>query len=366
MTVPFLDVRAATAELRAELDEAIGRVLASGWFVLGPEVEAFEAEWAAYVGVRHCVSVASGLDALELSLRALGIGPGDEVVVPAQTFVASWLAVTRAGARPVAVDVDPATVNLDPALLEAAVGPRTRAIMPVHLYGQPADMAPILDVARRHGLAVLEDAAQAHGAGYAGRRAGGLADVAAWSFYPGKNLGALGDAGAVTTNDDRVADLVRRLRNYGSTRKYVHELAGTNSRLDEIQAAALRVKLRRLDAWNARRREVARRYLAGLREAPVTLPVERAPAVSSWHLFVVRHPRRDELATRLHDAGVRTLIHYPSPPHLQACYAELGLGAGSFPVAEAAARDCLSLPIRPHLDADQAGAVIEAVRSAAG
>jgi dTDP-4-amino-4,6-dideoxygalactose transaminase len=255
--VPFLDLKAAHAELRAELDAAYARVMDSGWFVLGDELAAFEAEFAAYCGARHCVGVGNGLDALHLILRAMQIGPGDEVIVPANTYIATWLAVSYAGAAPVPVEPDPRTFNLDPARVEAAVTPRTKAVMPVHLYGQPADVDAVREVAARHGLRVIEDAAQAQGARYRGRAAGSLADAAGFSFYPGKNLGAAGDAGAVTTDDDALAAELRRLRNYGSPAKYQHDVKGFNSRLDELQAAVLRVKLRRLDEWNARRAAVA-------------------------------------------------------------------------------------------------------------
>ena len=264
MRIPFLDLKAASTELREELDAAYHRVMDSGWYILGEEVDAFEAEWAAYCGVRYCVGVGNGLDALHLILRAMDIGTGDEVIVPSNTYIATWLAVSYAGATPVPVEPDPRTFNLDPTRVEAAITPRTRALLPVHLYGQPADMDGLLEVARRHDLRVVEDAAQAHGATYKGRRCGGLADAAGFSFYPGKNLGALGDAGAVTTDDDRIADRVRALRNYGSRRKYYHDEKGYNSRLDPLQAAFLRVKARHLDEWNGRRAELASRYNLGL------------------------------------------------------------------------------------------------------
>ena len=363
--VPFLDLAASTREVRAELDAAVARVLGRGWFVLGPEVEAFEAEFAAYVGVRHCVGVGCGLDALTLSLLALGVGPGDEVIVPSNTYIATWLAVTHAGARPVPVEPDARTYVMDPARLEAAISPRTRAILPVHLYGHPAPMAAISEIAARHGLPVLEDAAQAHGAALDGRRAGALGTAAAWSFYPSKNLGALGDAGAVTTNDDGLAERLRALRNYGSRVRYVNEVAGFNSRLDEVQAAVLRVKLSRLGAWNARRAATARAYCDGLAGADVILPQVTRGADHAWHLFVVRHAERDRLAARLLDRGVQTLVHYPIPPHRQQAYASLGLAEGSLPIAEAIHREVLSLPIGPELRPDQVDQVCEAVRDAA-
>lgn len=363
MTVPFLDLRAASGELRTPLSEAMNRVLESGWYVLGEELEAFERAWADYVGVAHCVGVASGLDALHLALRALGVQPGDEVIVPSNTYIATWLGVTQAGATPVPVEPDPGTYNIDPYRIEAAVTPRTRAILPVHLYGQSADMAPIRHIAEAHGLLVLEDAAQAHGASYRDQRTGALGDAAAWSFYPGKNLGALGDGGAVTTDDDRVADQLRVLRNYGSRQKYMNEAQGWNSRLDELQAAVLGVKLRVLDEWNDRRRAIATRYLAGLQDTGVVLPTVPHWADPVWHLFVVRSPWRDQLQRHLGDAGVGTLIHYPIPPHRQMAYASLGLEEGALPVSEAMHREVLSLPMGPHIDEEQVDIVIEAVRS---
>jgi dTDP-4-amino-4,6-dideoxygalactose transaminase len=362
MRVPFLDVRASYEEIAPELDAAVGRVVASGWYLLGEEIVAFERAFAAYTGAKHCVGLGNGLDALHLGLRALGVGPGDEVIVPSNTYIATWLAVSYAGARPVPVEPDPRTYNLDPARIEAAIGPRTKAILPVHLYGQPADMDPIVAVARRHGLRVLDDAAQVHGARYRGRPIGALADATAWSFYPGKNLGALGDAGALTTDDDEIADRVRVLRNYGSRVKYVNEVRGYNSRLDEIQAAALRVKLGHLDGWNDRRRRIAARYLAELGDAGLVLPRVPAWADPAWHLFVVRSYDRDALARHLSAAGIGTVIHYPIPPHLQEAYRDLALPEGSFPLAEAIHRDVLSLPIGPHMTDEQVGIVIAAVR----
>jgi dTDP-4-amino-4,6-dideoxygalactose transaminase len=361
--VPFLDLGAATAEVRVELDAALGRVLASGWYILGPEVEAFEREFAAFVGSNHCVGVGNGLDAIELALRALGVGPGDEVIVPSNTYIATWLAVTRLGALVVPVEPDRETYNLDPGGVEAAITPRTRAIVAVHLYGHPADMDLLLEIARTHGIKVVEDAAQAHGARYKGRPVGSLGDAAAWSFYPAKNLGALGDAGAVTANDPDVADRVRVLRNYGSRTKYVNEVPGVNSRLDELQAAVLRVKLPLLDEWNQRRRRVAARYLDGLRDAALRLPLVALGVDPVWHLFVVRSDARDRLQEHLTKNDVQTLIHYPIPPHRQAAYADLGYPVGAFPIAERIHRECLSLPIGPHLTDSQIGAVINAVRS---
>ena len=365
MTVPFLDLGAPWRELRDELDAAWRRVMDSGWYILGGEVAAFEEEFAAYCGVRHCIGVGNGLDALHLILRGYGIGPGDEVIVPSNTYIATWLAVTYAGALPVPVEPDEATCNLDPALIEAAVTPRTRAIIPVHLYGQPADMAAITGVARRHGLKVIEDAAQAHGARYRGRRCGSLGDAAGFSFYPGKNLGAIGDGGAVTTDDDSLAERVRMLRNYGSAKKYVNEVAGFNSRLDELQAALLRVKLARLDQWNDRRRAVAALYLESLRGAGVTLPLVPPWAEPVWHLFVVRSPDRDALTARLDREGISWLIHYPIPPHRQDAYRELGYREGRFPRAERLAAEVVSLPMGPHLERDDVARVVAAVTGGA-
>ncbi|HEY8200297.1 MAG TPA: DegT/DnrJ/EryC1/StrS family aminotransferase [Actinomycetota bacterium] len=371
MSVGFLDLSAAYRELQPELDAAVARVMASGWYVLGPELERFEADFATYIGVKHCVGVGNGLEALELILRAIDVGPGDEVIVPANTYIATWLAVSRVGATIVPVEPDPATCNLDPERLEAAITARTKAVLPVHLYGQPAAMRPILDVARRHGLSVVEDAAQAHGATYEGRRAGTLGAAAGWSFYPSKNLGALGDGGAVTSDDDRIAERVRVLRNYGSRVKHRNEVQGCNSRLDEMQAAVLSVKLRHLDEWNGRRACVAARYLAELAGAGVGLPTVAAGAVPSWHLFVVRSDRRDALGAHLAGRGVGTLVHYPIPPYRQPAYAGMqtagmqtaGMQTTTLPVTDAIHREVLSLPMGPHLDESQVEEVVEAVWS---
>jgi len=352
MTVPFLDVRASYLELRGEIDQAIARCLDSGVYVLGEEVEAFESEFAQYCGAEQCVAVANGLDGLTLALRACGIGPGDEVLVPGHTFIATWLAVTHCGASIVPVDITPDTYTIDPAQLERALTSRTRAIIPVHLYGHPADLDPLLAVARDRGLFVIEDAAQAHGARYRGRRIGAHGDAVAWSFYPGKNLGAFGDGGAVTTNNADLAARIRMLRNYGSSRKYVHEEIGVNSRLDPIQAAVLRVKLRVLDDWNRRRRSVAQEYLAGLVGTGLTLPREAEWASSVWHIFAVMFPGRDLLRQRLEARGIGTLIHYPTPPHHQRAYS-FSHGSAQLPFSDKACAQILSLPMGPHLsDAD--------------
>lgn len=361
--VPFLDVGASYRELRSDLDEAIAGVLDRGWFVLGPEVAAFESAFAAHVQAAHAVGTGNGLDALTLALRAVGVGPGDEVIVPSHTFVATWLAVSAIGAVPVPVDPDPDTALLAPDAAEAAVGPRTRAIVPVHLYGRPADVPAFVAVARRHGLAVVEDAAQAHGARVGTRRIGAHGDAACWSFYPGKNLGAFGDGGAVTTDDPGVAARVRRLANYGSEEKYHHDVLGVNSRLDELQAAVLRVKLAHLDAWNDRRRAVAEAYHTALADLEgLTLPPTDPTRGTVWHLFVVRTDERDRLRADLHAAGVDAMVHYPVPCHRQPAYAATSAAQAHLPVADDLARTVLSLPMGPHLRPDQVGQVVEAVR----
>lgn len=364
MNVPFLDLRAATVELRGEIDEAIDRVVSSGWYILGPEVEAFETDFAEYCEARDAVGVASGLDALHLALVAMGVGPGDEVIVPSNTYIATWLAVSHCGASPVPVEPDEATYNLDSGRIAEAITPRTKAILPVHLYGQPVDLDPVIEIAKEHGLKVLEDAAQAHGARYKSRKIGAHGDAVAWSFYPGKNLGAFGDAGAVTTNDAEIADRIRVLRNYGSRRKYLNEIRGFNSRLDPLQAAILRVKLRHLEAWNERRKRVAEHYLHGLADIGLVLPCTPQWADPVWHLFVVRSRIRDELRDRLTQAGVDTLIHYPLPPHRQDAYADAGMRADALQIANLIADQVLSLPMGPHLDDAAIDVVIGAVREA--
>jgi len=364
--VPFLDLKAAYHELKEELDQALARVLESGWYLLGQELAAFEAEYAAAAAARHCVGLANGLEALVLSLEALGVGPGDEVVVPANTYIATWLAVSRVGAVPVPVEPVPGTWNLDPARVEAAIGPRTRVILPVHLYGQPAELDPILDLARRHGLRVLEDAAQAHGARHRGRPIGSHGDIVAWSFYPGKNLGCLGDGGAVTTDDPELADRVRVLRNYGSRVKYHNEVKGHNCRLDELQAAVLRVKLRHLEDWNRRRAVQARAYLDAFADLEaVGLPRVASGAEPVWHLFVVDVPERDRVQADLRAQGIDTLIHYPIPPHLSDAYRS-DRRWGTFPITEAAALTHLSLPIGPHQTAAQQTRVVEVLSQLMG
>lgn len=362
MSIPFLDMQSPYLELQEQLDDAYRRVMHSGWYILGKEVEAFEAEFAAYCGVAHCIGVGNGLEALHLILRALDIGPGDEVIVPANTYIATWLAVSYTGARPVPVEPDEATFNLDPERVEAAITPRTRAILPVHLYGQPADMGPILSVASKYGLKVVEDCAQAHGARYGQRRVGVLGDAAGFSFYPGKNLGALGDGGAVTTNDPALAERIRVLRNYGSSRKYVNERIGYNSRLDELQAAFLRVKLNCLDEWNARRVLLAEFYNRELQGADLILPQRAEGCESVWHLYVVRTRERERLQQYLQGQGIGSLIHYPIPPHRQDAYADLGYSVGAFPLSERMAEEVLSLPFGPHLRREQAERVVMSLK----
>ena len=362
MNLPFLDLRALHAEIREELEVALLRVADSGRYIMDAELAAFEEEFAAYVGVKHCIGVGNGLDALFLSLLAMGIGPGDEIVVPAHTFIATWLAVSHTGAVPVPVEPDEASYNLDAGRIAAAITRRTRAILPVHLYGQPAPMDEIRVIAQSHGLRVLEDAAQAHGARYRGRRVGALGDAAAWSFYPGKNLGALGDGGAITTDDDLLAHHLRRLRNYGAPLKHRHEVCGFNSRLDELQAAVLRVKLRHLDQWNRRRAEIAHRYQETLADIGLRLPSVAPDCEAAWHLYVVRSPQREALRERLAQLGIETQIHYPLASHRQAAYRTLQYPVGSLPISERLQDEVLSLPMGPTLSAAQVQEVVEAVQ----
>jgi len=364
MTVPFLDLKAAYKELQAPLDAAYRRVMESGGYILGQEVEAFEEEFAGYCEAKYCIGVGNGLDALHLILRGYEIGSGAEVIVPSNTYIATWLAVSYAGATPVPVEPDIRTYNISPGKIEDAITPNTRAIIPVHLYGQPADMDLISDIARKHRLKVIEDAAQAHGARYKGKRVGSLGDAAGFSFYPSKNLGALGDSGTIVTNDKELANSVRMLRNYGSQVKYYHHLKGVNSRLDSLQAAFLRVKLRHLDEWNNRRQNIAGYYLKAMTDIPkLTLPSVPRWAEPVWHLFVVRHQQRNNLQGFLTKCKIGTLIHYPVPPHLSAAYAEQGWNLGDYPITETIAETTLSLPIGPHLTEMMQQEVISKVKA---
>lgn len=363
MNVPFFDLGPSRAAIAAELESVWRQVLDGRRFILGERVAAFEADFAACCGAGHGIGVGNGLDALTLILQGLGIGAGDEVIVPAHTFIATWLGVTRSGAMPVPVDCLPGTGNIDPALVPAAITGRTRALIAVHLYGVPAEMAPLQALATQHNFHLIEDAAQAHGASYRGRKTGSLGIAAGFSFYPTKTLGALGDGGAVVTSDAALAKRIRLLRNYGSETKYEHQVIGCNSRLDELQAAILSVKLPRLEAWAADRRRIAARYMQMLSDLPgLQLPAVTDGAAPVWHLFPVRHAARDALAAALEAAGVQTMLHYPVPPHLQPAYAGLGYRAGQFPVAERIARSTLSLPIWPGLADAQIDHVCDAIR----
>jgi len=358
--IPFLDLKKSYLELKTELDAAFQRVMNSGWYIQGEELRAFESEFADYCDVKYCIGVGNGLDALHLILRAMDIGAGDEVIVPSNTYIATWLAVSYAGATPVPVEPDETTYNIDPTRIEAAITEKTKAIMPVHLYGQPADMDPIMEIAARYHLKVIEDAAQAHGARYNGRRTGGLGDAAGFSFYPGKNLGAFGDGGAITTNNYMIAEKVRSFGNYGSQKKYFNDVKGYNSRLDELQAAFLRVKLCHLDEWNERRRKIADQYLKELLVYDyLTLPHVPTWAELVWHIFIVRTPERDSLQKHLADCGIQALIHYPVPPHRQGAYQELSHLA--LPVSERIHREVLSLPMGPAMDSGHVQCVLDAL-----
>ena len=360
--VPFFDLGRLHSEIRIELDQAYHRVMDSGFFILGPELEAFEQEFASFCGTRYCIGVGNGLDALLLSLKALEIGAGDEVIVPGHTFIATWLAVSQCGARPVPVDIESSYYNIDPNRIEARITPRTRAIIPVHLYGQTADMDPINALAERHGIAVVEDAAQAQGAEYKSRKAGALGNVAAFSFYPVKNLGALGDGGAVVTDDPALASKIRILRNYGSAQKYKHDLPGTNSRLDELQAAFLRAKLAHLPAWNRSRRDLADHYLRQLEGLTgLNLPSIAAESLPIWHQFVIRHKKRERLQQGLLEKGVATQVHYPIPPHQCGAYRQFSTDNRDLPVTEQISSEILSLPIAPYLTQRDQLSVIEAL-----
>jgi dTDP-4-amino-4,6-dideoxygalactose transaminase len=365
MKIPQLDMKSPYIELKTELDEAYQRVMTSGWYILGEEVEAFEAEFAAYCGVRNCIGVGNGLEALHLILRAYGIGAGDEVIVPANTYIATWLAVSYSGATPVPVEPDPRLYNIDPQRIEGAITTRTRVIIPVHLYGQAANMAPIQQIADHYHLLVIEDAAQAQGSFYHEQRAGSLGNAAGFSFYPSKNLGAFGDAGAIVTDDDQVAEKVKLLRNYGSKLKYHNDIKGFNSRLDPLQAALLRVKLRHLDEWNQRRQQVASQYIRSMTDFPgIVIPYVPDWSQPIWHQFIIRHRNRDVLQSALHQAGIETLIHYPIPPHLSIAYKDAGWKAGDFPITEEIAQTALSIPMGPHIKPEEINEVIATIKSA--
>lgn len=362
-TISFLDMKSPYKEIQGELDEAYQRVMYSGWYIMGEEVEEFEKRFASYCGVKHCIGVGNGLEALHLIVRAYGIGEGDEVIVPSNTYIATWLAVTYSGASIIPVEPDPKTYNLDPLKIESVISAKTKAILPVHLYGQPADMARICQIAKKYNLKVIEDAAQAHGATYYGKKTGVMGDAAGWSFYPGKNLGAFGDAGAVTTNDDFLAERIKLLRNYGSKVKYYNEVKGFNSRLDPLQAAFLNVKLNFLDLWNARRVELAKIYLDELNDIPeINLPTQSNDINSCWHVFVIRYSERDKLQKYLYENSIGTLIHYPVPPHLSKAYETSGWKEGDFPITEDFAKSVLSLPMGPHLSTEDVKIVASEVR----
>src|SRR5215469_4156707 len=361
MKVPILDLQAEYEEIRNEIMQALDRVCRKSAFVLGEESDAFEREFAEFCGVKHCVALNSGTAALHLGLLALGVGPGDEVITTPNTFLATAEAITYGGARPVLVDIDPATANLDPSQLEAAITPRTRVVVPIHLYGRPADMDAIRAVATRHKLLLLEDAAQAHGARYRGRAAGGLGDAAAFSFYPTKNLGAYGEAGALTTNDDAVAEFARKARTHGQSARYVHDFVGYNYRIHGFQAAVLRVKLRYIQEWTARRRQIAAEYRRRLERAPVELPVDDPRDEAVYHQFVIYADNRDALAAQLAQRGIDTAVHYPTPIHLQPAYRSLGWEGGAFPNSERACQRVLSLPLFPQMTDRQASYVADAV-----
>jgi len=361
--IPFLDLKQIYLELKLELDEAVQRVMNSGWYIQGEELRAFESEFAEYCNVKYCIGVGNGLDALHLILRAMDIGSGDEVIVPANTFIATWLAVSYAGATPVPVEPDEKTYNIDPTRIESAITERTKAIMPVHLYGQPADMDPIMEIADKYQLKVIEDAAQAHGARYKGKRVGGFGNAAGFSFYPGKNLGAFGDGGAVTTNDPIIAERVRRLGNYGSQVKYSHDVKGFNSRLDEIQAALLRVKLTYLDVWNDKRRNIADQYAKRLKDANVVIPTVHPDAIPVWHLYVIRHKKRDALQKHLRNNGIETLIHYPIPVHKQLAYKEFECFSDNMHLTQNIADSILSLPMYPGLRTEEVETIVKAIHS---
>lgn len=359
--IPFLDLKAAYEELATELDEAVLRASRSGWYIGGPEVEAFESAYAQYTGANYCVGVGNGLDALILALRALDVGAGDEVILPSHTFIATWLAVSAVGATPVPVEPPLGSYNIDVEGVRQAITPNTKVIMPVHLYGIPADMDAICALAKQHSVYVVEDAAQAHGAKVRGKRIGSHCDVVAWSFYPGKNLGALGDAGAITTNNFDIANRIRMLGNYGSSKKYFNDERGVNSRLDPIQAAVLAVKVKYLDSWNNRRQQIAEFYDQALSDLPIVLPKVPSWAEAVWHLYVIGTHQRETLQSHLANSGIQTLIHYPVPPHRQTAYQDVNFKQQGYPVAELYANEALSLPIGPQFTLEHADVVTKVI-----
>ena len=358
-TIPFVSLARQNESIRDRLDDAYRRVMESGWFILGAELEAFEDEFAQHSEVKYCIGVGNGLDALHFLLLAYGIGPGDEVIVPSNTFIATWLAVSQCGATPIPVEPDINSYNIDPSLIEDAITSRTRCIIPVHLYGQPADMDPIKKIAAKHNLIVIEDAAQSQGARYKGKRTGSLGHAAATSFYPGKNLGALGDGGAILTNDESIAKMVRQYRNYGSSIKYHYEIKGFNSRLDEMQAAFLRVKLSVLDEWNNERKRLAESYSDLLQNSDVLLPLTPPYAEPVWHLYVIKSRDRDALQKHLKNKGIDTVIHYPVPPHQQICYQEST--RWELPISNLLANEVLSLPIFYSMNDNEIKMVVDAI-----
>lgn len=368
MRVPWIDLNASYMSMRDEIDSAYSQVMNASNFILGSKVQEFEKSFAGYCGVKHCIGVGNGLDAMFLSLASLGIGEGDEVIVPANTYIATWLAVSRTGATPVPVEPEERSQNIDPALTERVISRKTKAIMMVDLYGRPAEAGELRKIADKHGIKLLEDAAQSHGATYHGKRTGSYADFGCFSFYPTKNLGAFGDGGAVTTNDDGAAKLIRELANYGAARKDVHAVKGFNSRLDELQAAFLSAKLPHLDSWNSMRRAIAGRYSSGLAgmeaEGRIVLPAEDDQISSCWHSYTIRSKKRNELQMALEKAGVGTLVHYPTPPHLQEAYLSLSYGRGAFPLSERLADEVLCLPMFPEMTHEQADYVIDQVKKA--
>lgn len=363
MKIPFGDLKRQYSAIRPEIDAAWRRVLERGWFILSEEVASFESEFASYLGARHCIAVGSGTDAIHVALAGVGVGPGDEVITAANTCVPTCSAISMAGATPVLVDVDPNNLNMDPGKVESAISSRTGAVVPIHLYGYPADIDPILRIAEARGIPVIEDVAQGHGAIYKGSKLGTLGRAGCFSFYPSKNLGAYGDGGAIATNDDELAVRLKSLRNYGETRRYYHSIKGFNSRLDEVQAAILRVKLGHLDEWNGRRRAIAARYNKEIINPAVHTPTPCYYGTENYHLYVVRSAQRDRLQEHLAGRQIGTLIHYPVPIHLQEAYKDLGKGLGDYPSSETCAAEVLSLPMFPELSEAEVTQIIEAVNS---